>query len=221
MFIGHFALGFAAKRVVPRVSLAMLFLAAQFADILWPVFLFTGFEQVAIEPGNTAVTPLNFISYPYSHSLLTMIAWGLILAFAYEKVTHTRGAFLVLAALVVSHWLLDFVTHRADMPLYPGSARVGLGMWKSVPLTAAVESVLYAAGVWIYARTTRPKDAIGQWGFWALVLFLALVYVGNLMGPPPPSVAAIYILGVIGSLILLAWSWWVDNHRIATGISRF
>jgi hypothetical protein len=217
MFIGHFALGFAAKRIVPRVSLAMLFLAAQFADILWPFFLAAGFEQVAIEPGNTAVTPLNFISYPYSHSLVTMIAWGLIFAFAYEKITHTRGAFLVLSALVVSHWLLDFVTHRPDMPVYPGGARFGLGMWKSMPLTAAVESVLYAAGVWIYARTTRPKDAIGRWGFAALVVFLALAYAGNLMGPPPPSVPAIYLTGVIGSVILLAWSWWVDAHRTAKG----
>ena len=215
MFIGHFALGFAAKRIVPRVSLAMLFLAAQFADILWPFLLVAGFEQVAIEPGNTAVTPLNFISYPYSHSLVTMIAWGLIFAFAYEKITHTRGAFLVLSALVVSHWLLDFVTHRPDMPVYPGGARFGLGMWKSVPLTAAVESVLYAAGVWIYARTTRPKDPVGRWGFAALVVFLALAYAANLMGPPPQSVPAIYLTGVIGSVILLAWSWWVDAHRIA------
>jgi hypothetical protein len=213
MFIGHFALGFAAKRVTPRVSLAVLFVAAQFADLLWPLLLALGFEQVAIEPGNTAVTPLNFISYPYSHSLLFLIAWGLLFAFAYERMSGTRGAFLALSALVLSHWILDFATHGPDMPLYPGGARFGLGLWKSLPLTVAVEVPMYAVGVWIYARTTRPKDAIGRWAFWALVAFLLISYFGNLMGPPPPSVPAIYLLGMAGFVILVAWCWWVDRHR--------
>jgi membrane-bound metal-dependent hydrolase YbcI (DUF457 family) len=179
------------------------------------VLLAFGFEQVAIEPGNTVVTPLNFISYPYSHSLLFLVLWGLSFAFAYEKLSGTRGAFLILAALVLSHWILDFVTHRPDLPLYPGGALFGLGLWKSMPLTMAVEVPIYAAGVWIYARATRPKDAIGRWAFRAFVAFLAFIYLGNLMGPPPPSVPAIYLLGTIGSVVLLAWSWWIDAHRIA------
>jgi membrane-bound metal-dependent hydrolase YbcI (DUF457 family) len=220
MFIGHFAVGFAAKRIVPQVSLAVLFVAVQFADLLWPFLLALGFEQVAIDPGNTSVTPLDFISYPYSHSLVFAIAWGLLFAFAYEKLSHTRGVFFVLAALVVSHWVLDFVTHRPDLPLYPGGARYGLGMWKSLPLTAVVETAMYAIGVFVYATSTRPRDAIGRWGFWAFVVFLLVVYAGNLMGPPPPSVPAIYLLGMVGSIVLLAWSWWVDEHRTAAGVAQ-
>src|SRR6516164_2999844 len=76
MFVGHFALGFAAKRAVPRVSLGLLFAAAQFADVLWPVLVGAGLEHVVIDPGNTAFTPLDFVSYPYSHSLLLLIVWG-------------------------------------------------------------------------------------------------------------------------------------------------
>jgi membrane-bound metal-dependent hydrolase YbcI (DUF457 family) len=213
MFIGHFALGFAAKRATPRVSLAMLFVAAQIADLLWPALVALGIEQVAIEPGITAVTPLNFVSYPYSHSLLMLIVWGALVGFVYRKTTGKRDAFLVLAGLVVSHWVLDFVTHRPDMPLYPGSAKFGLGLWNSFAATVVVEVLMYAIGVWIYLRATGARDAIGRWAMWALVVFLFISYVGNLMSPPPPSVAAIYTLGLIGGAIILVCAWWVDRHR--------
>jgi membrane-bound metal-dependent hydrolase YbcI (DUF457 family) len=216
VFIGHFALGFAAKRAVPRVSLATLFLAAQLADLLWPVLVALGVEQVAIEPGVTRVTPLNFISYPYSHSLATLALWGLGLAVLHRLGTNNRQAAPWLAVLVVSHWVLDYLTHRPDMPLYPGSPqRLGLGLWNSLPATLAVEIPLFAAGVWIYARATRPTDAIGRWAFPTLVAFLAIIYVGNLFGPPP-SVRAIAIAGAIGGAVLLLWAAWVDRHRVAT-----
>src|SRR5215510_5704897 len=125
MFIGHLAVGFAAKRLVPRASLALLFVAVQFADLLWPVFLMLGIEQVRIDPGNTAFTPFDFVSYPYSHSLLFLIVWGVGLALAYRWLADDGRVFVLMVALVVSHWLLDFVTHRPDMPLYPGSVKVG------------------------------------------------------------------------------------------------
>src|SRR4026209_2583440 len=133
MFIGHFGLSFAAKRATPRVSLSVLFAAAAFADLFWPVLLALGLEQVRIDPGNTAFTPLDFVSYPYSHSLLTLIVWGAAFAAVYRMITTETGrTFTVLAALVVSHWLLDFVTHRPDMPLYPGGPRLGLGLCNSL-----------------------------------------------------------------------------------------
>ena len=225
MFIGHFALGFAAKRVEPRLSLAVLFVAAQFADLLWPLLVALGLEQVRIDPGNTAVTPLDFVSYPYSHSLLLLCIWGIVLAAlvrlkpdattestSYVASGISRTSF-VIAALVVSHWFLDFFTHRPDMPLYPGGPKVGLGLWNSVPATIAVEFAMFAVGLWIYVRATRPRDAEGRWGFVTLAAFLAFVYVANVFGPPPPSVTAIWIAGIGGGLVLVAWSGWVDRHR--------
>src|SRR5688572_772789 len=125
MFIGHFALGYAAKRSVPQLSLAVLFAAALFADLVWPVLVALGIEHVRIVPGITAATPLEFISYPYSHSLVALVLWGGLLgwlcryAFAEASADGSR-VFLVVLALVVSHWLLDFVTHIPDLPLYPG-----------------------------------------------------------------------------------------------------
>ena len=121
--------------------------------------------------------------------------------------------FIVLAALVISHWFLDWITHRPDMPLYPGSGTFGLGLWNSVPATLAIELPMYATGLWIYARTTRSRDAKGRWGFWTLAAFLAVVYVGNILGPPPPSVLAVWTSAIAGGAILVAWIWWVDRHR--------
>jgi hypothetical protein len=214
MFIGHLALGFAAKRLEPRVSLALLFVAAQFADLLWPVLVAIGVEQVRIDPGNTAFTPLDFVSYPYSHSLLLLIVWGVALGVVCRwLVSNHRAIVVVMAGLVVSHWVLDFVTHRPDMPLYPGGPRLGLGLWNSIPGTLAVECALYAVGVWMYVRTTEARDAIGRWAFAALAAFLVLAYLAA-VGTAPPSIPALYISALAGAAVLTLWSWWVDKHRI-------
>ena len=212
MFIGHFALGFAAKRAAPRVSLAWLFAAAQFADLLWPVLLAPGIESVRIDPGNTAFTPLDFVSYPYSHSLILLIVWGLL----FGVVARTSGigtrAAVVLWGLVVSHWVLDFVMHRPDMPLYPGSERYGLGLWNSVGAAMAIEFAVYALGLWVYLRTTTARDRVGRWGLVGFAAFLVVAYLAA-AGSPPPSVPAIWITGLAGGLLLLAWSAWIDRHR--------
>jgi len=214
MFIGHFALGLAAKPQAPRVSLAMLFAAAQLADLVWPVLVAAGVEQVRIDPGNTAFTPLDFVSYPYSHSLLTLVIWGLLLAWGYRLLAgNGPRAFLVIASLVVSHWVLDVLTHRPDMPLYPNGPKFGLGLWNVVGLTIAIEGAMFGVGAWLYLRATRARDKIGRWGFFSLAAFLLVVYVANAFGPPPPSVPAIYWAAMIGGVLLTLWAWWADQHR--------
>ncbi len=213
MFIGHFAVGFAAKRAVPRVSLAMLFVAAQFADLLWPVLVLAGLEQVRIDPGNTAFTPLDFVSYPWSHSLVTLIAWGLLLGGIYRGIAGGRRSFAVLAILVVSHWFLDWITHRPDMPIYPGGPKFGLGLWNSIPATVVTETLLFAAGLFIYMRATRPRTGAGRWGLNALAVVLYLIYLANLFSPPPPSVTAIGVAGVAAGLLIAVWAWWADRGR--------
>lgn len=213
MFIGHFAVGFAAKRVAPRVSLGTLFLAAQFIDLLWPTFLLLGWERVRIEPGATAVTPLVFEHYPYTHSLLAVLGWAALLGGTHWLARRDRRSALLLAALVVSHWLLDLLVHRPDLPLWPGGTGVaGLQLWSSLPLTLALEVPLFAVGVWLYGRSTRAADAVGRWGLRGLVLFLLVIYAGNVLGSPPPSVAAIAWVGQLQWLLVL-WGYWVDRHR--------
>src|SRR3954454_835225 len=213
MFIGHFALGFAAKRATPRISLAMLFFAAQFADLLWPVLVGLGFEQVRIDPGNTAFTPLDFVSYPYSHSLTLLAVWAIVVGGGYRAIAGGRGTFLTLAVLVLSHWVLDYLTHRPDLPLYPGGPKVGLGMWNSIAATLVIEFALFAYGVFLYARATRARDGAGRWGLVALIAVLLLIYLANVVSGAPPSVTAIWMASMIGGALLIAWAWWVDQHR--------
>jgi hypothetical protein len=214
MFIGHFALAFAAKRVAPSISLGTLFLAVQLADLAWPTFVLLGVERVAVAPGITKVTPLDFVSYPYSHSLLALAIWAALFAGIHWAIRR-RGGIVpwLLAALVLSHWVLDAASHRPDMPLLIGGGPlVGLGLWNSIPATVVVETVLFIAGVALYARATRPLDRTGVYAFWGLVAFLLLVSVANLMGPPPPSAAAVaWVAQSIWLLVL--WGYWIDRHR--------
>ena len=213
MFIGHFGVGLAAKRAAPRLSLGILFIAGLFADVLWPVLVALGIEQVAIVPGITVMTPLDFISYPYSHSLALLIVWGLLFGFAVRR--KDPRAFVVVSALVVSHWVLDFVTHRPDMPLFPGGGpKLGLSLWNSIPGTVIVEIVTYLAGASIYLQTTRPRNAAGRWGMLVLLSTLLLIYIGDAMTRvPPPSVNAIVVVGMAATVIFTAWAVWADRNR--------
>src|SRR5262252_2967017 len=138
MFIGHFAVGFAAKRFAPRTSLGWLIAAALFLDLVWPVLVIAGIEAVRIDPGNTAFTPLDFVYYPWSHSALMTLAWAALVAAAFQwKVGYGPGT-LAVGIAVASHWILDAVSHRPDLPLAPGvQAKAGLGLWNSVAATAA------------------------------------------------------------------------------------
>lgn len=216
MFIGHFALGMAAKRAAPRISLGVLFIAAQLLDLLWPVLLLTGLEQARIVPGVTVLTPLDFTHYPISHSFLMAFGWGLLVGLLALLFGKSRKVALVLGALVLSHWVLDFLVHRPDLPLSPvGDTKVGLGLWNMPVAAVLIEVALFAWGVWVYLRSTTAKDRVGRIGFWALAAFLFLIYLMNLFGPPPTSMTAVAWAGNLQWLFVL-WAFWVDRHRAVT-----
>jgi len=213
MFIGHFGIAFAARRCTPQISLGTAFLAAQFLDLLWPTLLLAGAESVRIQPGATEVTPLVFEHYPISHSLLMAGVWAAAVAAGYAAMRRNLAGSIVVALLVLSHWMLDALVHEPDLPLAPGvGTLVGLGLWNSRAGTLLAEVPIFLIGVWLYARSTRALDRIGVFGLAGLVLFLALVYAGNLLGPPPPSVTAIAWVGQ-AQWLLVAWAYWVDAHR--------
>jgi hypothetical protein len=218
VFIGHFAVALAAKRAAPKVSLGTLFVACELVDLIWPAFLLFGLERASIHPGITAFTPLEFLHYPWTHSLLMAAAWGLLFGLIYFVMKRNVGNAFVVGAVVLSHWFLDALAHRPDLPLLPGGeVRVGLGLWHSVPATLAVEGALFAAGLALYLRTTVAQDRAGRWGLWALVAFLLVAYAGAAFGPPPPSMAAVAWVGLAGGVIFSAWGYWVDRHRRVVG----
>jgi hypothetical protein len=217
MFLGHYGVAFAGKRVTPRTSVGALTFAAQFLDELWPILLLLGVEQVRIVPGLMAANPLDFVYYPYSHSLLMAVVWGILVGGVYFLLRrYGRGA-LIMGALVVSHWFLDLPMHRADLPLWPGasSPKVGWGLWNSIPATYVIEFAIYAIGIAIYLRATRARDRVGSWGLWVYILVLAILYVMS-NGSPPPS-ERVLAWTALGIWLFVPWAWWVDKHREYVG----
>ena len=214
MFLGHFGPAFAARKASPSISLGALFLACQFADLLWPTLVLAGIERVEIEPGATTFTPLDFVSYPYSHSLVALILWAVIVGTIYMMATRAPAAAAVtLGLLVLSHWALDYITHRPDMPLTMGGPqRLGLGLWNSVPGTLATEFAIFGAGIMLYLRSTAARDRIGSIGLWSMVAFLLVVYLTSSFGPPPPSPTAV-AWSVQAMWLVVLWAYWVDRHR--------
>jgi membrane-bound metal-dependent hydrolase YbcI (DUF457 family) len=212
MFIGHDAVALASKRLAPRTSLGTLIMAVGWLDLVWPVFLLLGIEHVQIDPGNTAFTPLNFLDYPYTHSLLFAVIWSIAFGTVYLLIRRDLRASFVLALAVLSHWVLDAIVHRPDLLLMPGGdKRIGLGLWNSVPVTLAVEIAMFAVGIIIYLSSTAARGATGKFSFWSFVIFLMAIYFGSINSPPPNERVLAY-LALLGWLPVI-WGYWIDRTR--------
>jgi len=181
--------------------------------LLWPIFLLLGWEQVSITQSTNPFLTLDFTNYPWSHSLAMELVFGAALGAVYFAVTRYSVGAIVVALLVPSHWVLDLIVHRPDLPLYPGgTAPFGFGLWTNPTATMIVEGIVFVAGLTIYARATRPRDRIGRNGLWALAAFLVVLYLVSSFSPPPPSVKVLAWSAMIGWPLTL-WPWWVDRHR--------
>jgi hypothetical protein len=217
MFIGHFGLGLAGKALAPRVSLATWFMSVELLDLLWPVFLLLGWEHVRIAPGITRMTPLDLYDYPISHSLVGALAWSALFAALYglwRSWSRWRVAAL-LGLGVLSHWVLDLLVHRPDLPVLPHGPYVGLGLWNLPAVEAPLEVALYAGGAILYLRATRPRQpgaAIGRYATWLLLLVLAAFWVAATLGPPPPDERSL-AWGSLCIWLFVLWAGWCDRRR--------
>jgi membrane-bound metal-dependent hydrolase YbcI (DUF457 family) len=181
------------------------------------VLVLLGVERFRIVPGFTAINPFDFVYYPWSHSLLMTGVWALLFALVYFAVRGDRAGAVWLGIAVASHWVLDFVSHRPDLPLYPGGeTRLGLGLWQSLPATFAVEGLMFAAGIALYMQSTKAKDRIGTVAWWAFIALLVVLYIPGPWSPPPPSENAVAIVGIVALAILGPWAYWIDRHRVST-----
>jgi hypothetical protein len=219
MFLGHYGLAFALKRVEPKVSLGTLFFAAELADLLWGCFLLLGWEHVRIIPGAIGRTPFDFYDYPLSHSLVAGVLWGAALGAIYyswptrDTSRHWQAAALVGAA-VLSHWPLDLLVHAPDLPLAgDDSLKLGLGLWGHPTIAMIVELLSLAIGLAIYITTRSRRHPVRPGRLAFVVLLLVTVYLLGEFGPPPPSTTAV-ALGDIGFiLVLAALGAWSDRRR--------
>src|SRR5688572_18516893 len=124
MFVGHYAVGLAAKRFAPRTSLGILIAAPILLDVIWPILVLVGWEHVSIVDNANPFLRLQFDSYPISHGLVAVIGWATLFASIYFGFARYLAGAIAVWFGVVSHWLLDFVVHLADLPLYAGSSRL-------------------------------------------------------------------------------------------------
>lgn len=211
MFIGHFAVGFALKKAEPKVPLGVWFAAALFLDILWPVFLLTGIEKASVVPGITVVTPLNLEVVHWSHSLLMAAVWSLLFGAAVWSRVRTGKAFVYSAIGVMSHWVLDYITHRPDMPLAPNAQKLGLGLWNSLAGTLVVELTLFALGIAIYLRMTSNVSRTARIHFSILIIFFLVMYVMAIFGPPPPNNQTVLGVSSLALTPVIFWANWLDK----------
>ncbi len=215
MFIGHFGIGFAGKKVNNKPSLGTLFFAAQFLDLLWPILLLAGIESAAIEPSNSVFLRLNFSNYPISHSLVGSLLWAILFGLIYFLFKKNLKASIVLCSLVFSHWLLDLIVHQPDLPISPWSnIKLGFGLWNSIILSVIIEGLIFTIGVYLYISSTKAKNKKGQFGLWSLIIFFAIIYLLNLFGSPPPSVQAVGIAGLF-QWLFIPWAYWIDKNRVS------
>ncbi len=215
MLVGHFAVGLAAKRVEPELSVGTLVFAAMLADVVAFSLVAAGIERFGVVAGvqRNRLIGENVV---YSHSLLMDILWAALLAGAYFFWRrHARAAWL-LFAVVVSHWVLDVISHRPDMPVGPGIPGVfGLGLWNSLPATLAVEGGMWLFAIVLYVSVTRANSASARYAFWARVVALTLAWFGNISRPPTPggSAVAAGLTSLVFFACAIGWAYWMEHAR--------
>lgn len=211
MFVGHLAVAFAAKRAKPDVHVGWYITAVSLVDLIWPIFLLVGLERVEVEPGNTAFTPLAFTHYPWTHSLAMGLVWAVALGGLARWRGVARDGAALIAGLVLSHWLLDLLTHRPDLPLWPGSShRYGLGLWNSVAGTLALEATLWIGGLALWFSAFRPRGANGWAAIVSFVLVSTAIWISGPFAPPPPNAQAVAVGALLGFSVL-PWAWWIER----------
>jgi len=221
VFIGHYGVSLAAKRYEPRLSLGWLFVAVQFLDVLFSIFVLAGVEKMRIAPGYTAVNPYDLFFMPYSHSLLGALGWSVVFAAGFGLLSRAAAAQrqwlapAILAAAVFSHFVLDVPVHTPDLPLGPGpgSPKIGLGLWNHRAATTAAELAVLFTGGLIYLRATRRRDrtATAATAIFGVILIAATVATPFMPVPPSPAAFAVQALVFYAALAFAAA--YVDRRR--------
>lgn len=211
MFVGHLAVAIAAKKVDRSTSLVWYLAAANLVDLLWPILLMAGVERVRIDPGNTAFSPLNFEWYPWTHSLFMAGVLGCLFGIVARHFGVSKRGSVAVAALVPSHWVLDFLTHRPDLPLQPwGGGVYGLGLWNSIAGTFLVEGALWVLSVGLFLSVMRLQGWKGHLALWSFVLVSTFMWATGPFSPPPPDASSLAYFALIG-WIILPWGWWIER----------
>lgn len=213
MFIGHFGVGLAAKKMAPELNLGILFIGCQLLDLIWPMLVLLDIEHVSVDHAATVVTPLNFSHYPYSHSLVMTLFYSLLASLLVWRIFKSSRVAVIAFLIVLSHWILDYVTHRPDLPIFFGEDKFGLGLWNSLWSTVLVEVAIFVFGIMLFLKSSPPFDKKRKIIFWSLVGFLSIIYFGNLFGPKPPidSPPAAIAGPALAMWLIVIWGYFADK----------
>jgi hypothetical protein len=217
LFVGHYSVSFAAKTAEKRIPLWLLFIAVQFIDVLWSIFVLLGIEKVRIVPGITASNALDLYYMPYTHSLLGVLCWSALAYVVCQIVPSLRGVRtgLILAAAVFSHWILDLIVHRPDLAFYDSVGKMGFGLWNYRGAAFALEMAVLFGGAAMFYGTAVHKIRLA--GF--VILLAALQIFGTFFFPPPPSDHAAAITALVSYVVLALIAWWVDRGAPSQALS--
>jgi hypothetical protein len=213
MFIGHYAVGLGAKKLIPELNLAWLIFACHLLDLIWPILVMFGLEHVVVEPGATVMTPLNFISYPYSHSLIMAVFYAVVYALFLKRYNLTNKSLWIIGAVVLSHWFLDYVTHRPDMPIFFNSFKFGLGLWNYKAVTVITETIMFSTGIILYLKSRHKVTKKQNIAFWSMIGFLSILYISNIFAPTPPINTPVEVIAGSGLAlwIIVYWAYFADK----------
>jgi len=214
--VGHYGPSLAAKAIKKGIPLWILFIAVQWVDVLWSIFVLFGIEKVRIVPGITATNPLDLYYMPYTHSLVAVIGWSFIALIIYKLLSRDNGwsAAAIVGGAVVSHWILDLLVHRPDLPLYDNTMKVGFGLWNFPILAFALEVLILSIGLYLYLRTTKPLSASGRYGM--VIFSIVMLFVQGIVffGPPPASEKAAAIIALGSYAVFAGVAFWLEKKRV-------
>lgn len=210
MFVGHYGVSFAAKRWAPRVPLWLLFIAAQFLDLLWAPFILLGIEKARVIPGFMPGSPLDLYYLPYTHGLLTAIFWSVLMYAVIRYVTCREwpvSAPIIVGATVFSHWVLDLLTHGPDLPLIGDEHKVGLGLWNYPGPELTLEILFLFGGIWFSGAWKNRK-----WGWWVFGVVMLAGQLSDLLSPPPPNIHVVATMALAAYVIFAGVAWWLEGR---------
>lgn len=214
MFVGHYGVSFAVKSRGRDIPLWLLFIAVQLVDVLWAIFVLTGIEKVRITPGITATNPLDLYYMPYTHSLLAGLLWSAA-GFIGYKIRHKGAGYaaFLIAVAVFSHWALDFLVHRPDLPLYDDMYKVGLGLWNYPALAFALEAGFLFGGIFLYMRASKAISYKARYGMPAFGIVLLILQGVVFFGAPPSSPTAAALTALLSYAVLAGVARWLEKKR--------
>jgi hypothetical protein len=216
MFAGHVGVALAVGRVERRVNVGVFVIAALLLDVLLWLFVLLGRESVTI-PADFAATHQPKFVFPYSHGLLAATAWsavaGTVAAWLFSRQPEMKWrAGVLVAAAVFSHWLIDALVHRPELPLASGaSAAVGLALWDNMPLALVIEAALVVLGLWLFLSGSRLSKGKSIALATLSLLILAFTIVGMTVAPPPPSAFAMAASSLVTLAVVCAAFVWLGR----------